>query len=201
MITAAADLFATVGYSGTTMDAVAAASGMSVQSVYYNFGNKATLLQAAFDHAALTETGTPPPLTDWYQAATAEPDADVALAALIVGTGEILAGTGPLTLAAAAAAPGDPAAADVHERNEGLRMMACKDLVQAVTVKRPLRHGITLEKAGDIVFGLLSPQLHYLLTGTRHWSYDDFIAWVTQTIREALWATDDKDTDAAAPTA
>lgn len=187
IVTAAADLFATEGYSGTTMDAVAVAADMSVQSVYFNFGNKANLLQAAFDLAALTPTGTPPALTDWYRAALAQPDADLALGALIAGTGEILKRTGPLALAAAAAAPGDLAAAEVHERNERLRLMACNDLARAVTAKRPLRDGVTKKQASDIIYGLLSPQLHSLMTGSRSWTYDHFVAWVTQTIREALW--------------
>src|SRR5690349_24975036 len=48
---AAARLFATAGYAGTTMEAVAQASGMSVQGVYFAFQTKANLLMAAIDAA------------------------------------------------------------------------------------------------------------------------------------------------------
>jgi AcrR family transcriptional regulator len=187
MIRAAADLFAAAGFAGTTMEAVAAASGMSVQSVYFSFHTKANLLQAAFDQAALGEfEATPPPLTDWYRAAVAEADADEALSGFMAGNCAILALTAPLTLAAAAAATSDAAVADVHERNENLRLQVLADVTTHLAAKRPLRDGVSMTRAVDIVFALVSAQLYVLLT-SRGWTPADYESWATGVIRRELW--------------
>src|SRR6478609_2694855 len=44
---AATDLFATAGYSATTMEAVASRAGVAVQTVYFIFGTKPRLLVEA----------------------------------------------------------------------------------------------------------------------------------------------------------
>ena len=51
MLQAARRLFLDQGYAATTMPAIAAAAGVSVQSVYKAFGNKPALLKAVFDVA------------------------------------------------------------------------------------------------------------------------------------------------------
>ena len=51
MLEAARRLFLDHGHAATTMPAVAAAAGVSVQSVYKAFGNKPALLKAVFDVA------------------------------------------------------------------------------------------------------------------------------------------------------
>src|SRR3954464_13549960 len=53
IVTAAADLFLDQGYGATTLDQVAARAGVAVQTVYFHFGNKATLLKEALDVAAV----------------------------------------------------------------------------------------------------------------------------------------------------
>src|SRR4029450_8919239 len=51
MLQAAHRLFLERGYPATTMPAVAAAAGVSVQSVYKDFGKQPALLKAVFDVA------------------------------------------------------------------------------------------------------------------------------------------------------
>jgi AcrR family transcriptional regulator len=184
MVTAATQLFSTVGFAGTTMDAVAIESEMSVQSVYFNFHSKANLLQAAFDQAAL-ESGAPPPLTEWYRAAVREPDANVALKYFVEGNCRVLATTGPLTLAAASA--NDSLAAAIYERNEELRRGVLADMTSQLAGKRRLRDRLTIDRAADIVFGLISPQLYGLLTRTRGWNHDEYAKWVGEALRRELW--------------
>lgn len=184
MITAAIELFATLGYRATTMDAVAAASQMSVQSVYFNFHNKANLLQAAFDLAA-SESGMPPPVTAWYRAAAREPNADTALQKFVEGNCRILRTTGPLTLAASAGH--DSSTSAIYERNEELRRGVLADMTDQLAMKRPLRDRLSIDRAADVVFGLISPQLYGLLTTTRGWTHDDFVAWLIEAIGRELW--------------
>jgi AcrR family transcriptional regulator len=175
MVSAAAELFATTGFAGTTMESVARASGMSVQSVYFVFHTKANLLQSALDAAA-----SPRPRV-------AEQDPDRALVLFVDHASHELAATAALALAAAAAAPGDAAAREVHGRYEADRARAAASLVHQLRNRRPLAPGVTARKVSDVVFGLLSPQLYSLLVHDRGWSRQRYAAWSADAIGRALW--------------
>jgi len=177
MVRSAADLFTRVGYAGTTMEGIAAGAGMSVQSVYFAFHTKANLLQAAID--AATPEPDPRPM---------ETDPDRALAELVDEACRLLGTTGPLALAAAAAGPRDAAADEVLRRYESARSKAASDLVARLRSRRPLAIGVTSRRASDVVYGLLSPQLHTLLVHERGWSPKRYAGWATDAIGRALWA-------------
>jgi AcrR family transcriptional regulator len=176
MVDAAARLFASAGYAGTTMESVADGSGMSVQSVYFAFHTKANLLQAALDAAG-------PPNARRLD----EQDPDRALALLVDHAGRRLEATAALALAAAAAAPGDEAARAVHAGYEAARSRAATQLVHQLRNLRPLAPGVTARKVSDVVFALLSPQLWVLLVRDRGWSPTRYVAWCADAIGRALW--------------
>lgn len=176
MTDAAARLFATVGYAGTTMEAVAQASGMSVQGVYFAFQNKPNLLQAAID-AARPERPARTSLTD--------PDA--LLRQLVDDACADLERTGALALAVASAAPVDEAVAALHARLEARRSRAAGDLVSRLRSLRPLAPGVTARRAADVVFGLLSPQLHGVMVRDRGWTTKRYAGWVAGGVERALW--------------
>jgi len=176
MVRSAADLFTRVGYAGTTMEGIAAGASMSVQSVYFAFHTKANLLQAAID--AATPEPDPRPM---------ETDPDRALAELVDEACRLLGTTGPLALAAAAAGPRDAAADEVLRRYETARSKAASDLVARLRSRRPLAIGVTSRRASDVVYGLLSPQLHTLLVHERGWSPKRYAGWATDAIGRALW--------------
>ncbi len=176
MIRAAGDLFTSLGYSGTTMEAVARRADMSVQSVYFAFHTKATLLQAAL--AAATPAPTP---------RLAETDPDRALTLLVDEACRALETTGPLALAAAAAGPADPAVEEVRQRLETARSRAASDLVSQLRSRRPLANGVTPRRVSDVVYGLLSPQLYALMVHERGWTPKRYSGWVAEAISRALW--------------
>jgi AcrR family transcriptional regulator len=175
MVDAASGLFASVGYAATTMEAVATGSGMSVQSVYFAFHTKANLLLAALDRAA------PQP-----SPRIAETDPERALVLLVEDAVRSLEATGPLALAAAAA-PGDPAVEEVRVRHDRQRAQAAHGLVQDLRNRRPLARGVTARRVTDVVYALLSPQLHALLVRERGWTTKRYAAWSADAIGRALW--------------
>ena len=138
------------------MEAVAQASGMSVQGVYFAFQNKANLLQAAVEAAEPVR----PERTD-------EPDPDLLLRRLVDDAVAGLVATGALALAVAAAPPADRAAVEVHRHLQKKRSTQATSLVQQVRALRPLAPGVTAKRASDVVFALLSPQLHAVLVRDR----------------------------------
>jgi AcrR family transcriptional regulator len=176
MVDAAAGLFASVGYAATTMEAVAARSGMSVQGVYFAFHTKANLLRAALERAT-------PPRTPRPTAA----DPDEALVLLVEDAVRTLEAAGPLALAAASAAPGDPAVEEVRAGHDGRRAQAAADLVHHLRGRRPLAQGVTPRRAVDVVYGLLSPQLYALLVLERGWKPKRYAGWCADAVGRALW--------------
>jgi len=53
IVDAAAELFVAEGYGTTTLEQIAKRAGVAVQTVYFHFGNKRTLLREAVDVAAV----------------------------------------------------------------------------------------------------------------------------------------------------
>jgi AcrR family transcriptional regulator len=176
MVESATRLFAGVGFAGTTMEAVAAGAGMSVQSVYFAFHSKADLLRAALDRAT-PETTT----------LAGDQGPDRALGSLVEDAVRSLDATGSLSLAAAAAAPGDEAVARVRDSDDERRDRTAAALVNRLRAMRPLAPGVTTRRATDVVYGLLSPQLHAVLVSERGWTSKRYAAWATDAIGRALW--------------
>jgi AcrR family transcriptional regulator len=176
MTDAATQLFASEGYAGTTMEAVAQASGMSVQGVYFAFQTKANLLQAAVEAAEPARSER-----------TDEPDPDLLLGRLVDDAAAGLDATGALALAVASAPPADRAAGEVHLRLQELQSRQAAALVQQVRALRPLAPGVTAKRVSDVTFALLSPQMHALLVRDRGWSTRRYAVWAAGAIGRALW--------------
>lgn len=63
VLAAATELFATSGWTGTTLAAIAERAGVAVETVYSGFGSKKALLRAAMDVAVVGDT-EPVPLAE-----------------------------------------------------------------------------------------------------------------------------------------
>src|SRR5512132_461830 len=75
IVTAASELFVAEGYHATTLEQIAARAGVAVQTVYFHFGNKRSVLKEAVDVASVGDD-EPVPLLDrpWMRALRAETD-------------------------------------------------------------------------------------------------------------------------------
>ena len=75
IVDAAAELFVERGYGVTTLEQIAARAGVAVQTVYFHFGNKRTVLKEAVDVAAVGDD-EPVALLErpWLEELRAEPD-------------------------------------------------------------------------------------------------------------------------------
>jgi AcrR family transcriptional regulator len=177
VVAVAHELFLAEGYAATTVGAVAARSGVSVESVYQHFAGKPGLLRAVVARA-LEGTSDRGPAESRSDQLPAED-----LSALVGGWGRLAAEVAPLVspvlllVESAAAQHGDARALADELAAERMRRMSSN--AQRLMEAGHLATGVTLEEAQDVLWTLSSPELYDLLVRRRGWSpqrYGDFVA-------------------------
>lgn len=186
IIEAAAALFLDRGYVPTTIDAIAEAADVAVETVYARFGNKASLMVAVKD-AAVTEDGSVPlaqrPELAGLAAETSQARQLEAAAALSRGMLERISPVFAV-LRDAAAADGalcDALAADIDRRREFQ-----KTLVGLVHARGPFGDGLCQEQAAETYSALANPDLYLLLTTHHRWTADQYQAWLARSLKLLL---------------
>jgi AcrR family transcriptional regulator len=177
IVKAAYELFCEQGYVGTTMAQVAEASGVAVQSVYFTFHSKPTLLSRAYDFAVMGEEPQDPEQQPFYLAMTAEPDVIRALRHFMTGVGEITRRVTPLSLPAQVAADGDPDTARVLAFHDRMQADAYREVVKLLAAKGSLRPGVSLERATDLLVLYAGTDMYHVLVQGRRWSHDEWQEW------------------------
>ncbi len=182
VVAAAIGQFATRGYRDTTLSAVAAAAGVSVQTVYNVLGGKAELLRAA-----CTAQRRPGAVWAGVYAAADAPDARTCLhryaAAVRTADEDALA---LLCVLTAQAAAGDRDLAGALADLDDERAAGTNALATHVSEHFGLRAGLDVDTAADVLWALTAPELADRLTRGRGWSWDKFEAWLGETAAEAL---------------
>jgi AcrR family transcriptional regulator len=107
MVNAAREVFVANGYAATTMEPIAERAGVAIQTTYFTFNNKRTLLKGLVDVAV---AGDQDPVTTlerpWIRLAIAEPDAASQLRRHVRGTRDIYRRVGPVLEVVRGAAAG-----------------------------------------------------------------------------------------------
>ena len=180
-------LFLEQGYAAATLDQIAARAGVAVQTVYFHFGNKRTVLKEVMDVLAVGDDA-PIPLLDrpWVQQVRDEPDARRALGIWLRNSRDIFGRVAPMLSIVRDAAGADPDMAEQWRTNSRERYIAYHTLTEILAAKKALRPGLTVQKAADITFTLLSPEVYLLLTAERGWSPAQWQRWLTGTIAQAV---------------
>jgi AcrR family transcriptional regulator len=188
ILDAAGRLFVERGYLGTTVNAVAAEAGVSVQTVYNVVGGKAVLLKAVYD-VTLAGDDEPVPIGERpeFRAVIEAPtgrDCLVRYSALGRLLGQRIAPLVTVLLAQAAAGDADLAAfvaAIEDERATGTRAVAT-----LVAQRFGLRDGLDVDAAADVLWALTAPDLTERLVVRRGWGWDRFETWLGTTMADAL---------------
>jgi TetR/AcrR family transcriptional regulator of autoinduction and epiphytic fitness len=189
VVDAAYRLFCDGGYAATTMELIASSAGVAVQTVYYVFRTKAQLLQEVVEVAAAGEHDPVPVIErPWMREAMASPDAHRALAVSIEHGVDIYARVAPLNPALAVAAAADPQVAAFRARIAGTRRRGMSAMVSGFSERRQLRSGVTVERATDVMFVVISHETYLGLTHDAGWSLPEYKAWLFQTISQQLLA-------------
>ena len=170
IIDQAARLFAEQGYAATTLDQIAAAADVAVQTVYFHFRNKATVLKQVVDVLAAGDD-EPVPVLDrpWARRMREEPDGARALAIWLRNTRAIFGRVAPVMKIVRDAAGSDPQMAAQWQTNLAQRYAAQHAVIQQLADKGALRPELTVDRAADII---LPRQLRRLPTAHRRTQLD-----------------------------
>lgn len=185
MVEAAYDLFAERGYN-VPLAEVAERAGVAVQTVYFTFHNKATLMSAVLTLAVLgDDLPLAPHQRPWFDRLKAEPDPRKALRHMVDGTTDIFRRVAPLLGIFQTA---DPELSLLWERSEKLRLEGYRSpVMQTLATKGRLRRGLDLDAAADILFVLLSPSVYREMVIQRSWAEDRWRKWIAELIAGALF--------------
>lgn len=187
IVDVAMGLFVRQGYAATTLEQIASQAGVAVQTVYFHFGNKRTILKEAVDVAAVGDD-EPVALLDrpWVQQVRAEPDGRRAMAIWLANSRLIFTRVAPIMKIVRDAAGADPEMAAQWEVNQQQRLTAHRALAQQLADKQALKPQLSVEKAADIIFTLVSLEVYQLLTAECGWTPAEWERWTTITLTDAI---------------
>lgn len=183
----ATTLFQREGYAATTIEQIASAAGVAVQTVYFHFGNKATVLKEVVDMLAAGDD-EPVPMLDrpWVREVQETPDARRALALWLANSRLIFTRLAPVMKIVRDAAGSDPEMAAQWRTNVEQRFTAQRTLAQQLADKGALRPGLSVDRAADIIFCLVSHEVYFLSTMDRGWTPAEWERWMFTTLESAL---------------
>ena len=184
---AARRLFLDRGYAATTVATIAAEAGVSVETVYKAFGNKAGLVKSVVDVAIVGDDEPVPMLQrELVRRIEDEPEPRRKLAIY----GEHLTQSAPrhvpVQLLVRAAASSDQGAADVWEQMTAERLTGMTAFARHLHEGGHLRPGVSVDEARDVLWTYNSAELYELLVMRRGWSPERYGAWITDALVAAL---------------
>ncbi|MFF0147437.1 TetR family transcriptional regulator [Amycolatopsis sulphurea] len=191
IIDSARTLFLDHGYAATTLERIAEGAGVAVQTVYFHFGNKSTVLKEVMDVLSVGDDA-PVPLLEWpwVRQVREEPDARRALAIWVRNSRLVFGRVAPLLSVVRDAAGADPDMAAQWRVNQDQRYLAHRTFAEILAAKNGLRRGLTVSKAADVIFTLLSPEVYLLATRERGWGPVRWQTWLTELLANDLLGPD-----------
>jgi AcrR family transcriptional regulator len=179
---AAARLFTDRGFVSTTVRNVAEAAGVSTRTVFTAFpGGKAELFHEALHAAIDGDSGAPTP------GAPRDGDPVERILDQMVGysTG-ILERAGTLMVTSIESSGADPDMRKFAEEGAQASAENAMTLAEGLAAHELLRPEISVQRAADVLFTVVSPQVHSMLRRQCGWDVDEYRNWVKATIRASL---------------
>lgn len=190
VLTAAEELFTERGYGATTLQEIADRAGVAVQTIYFVFRNKRTLLKELADVVVAGDDEPVPTMQrPWFTAAMATPTAEEHLRAHITGAVSVDARISALYDVIRTAGALEPELDELRRAGEGQRYAVQLAAAQALTGKPGARPGVTADHAADVLYATISPEMFLLLVRDRGWSPEKFADWALESLRAQLIGT------------
>jgi AcrR family transcriptional regulator len=173
------------GYAATTIAAVAAEAGVSVETIYKAFGGKPGLVRAIYDRGLAGQEPIPA-----FQRADAIRERETDPRAIMrnwgVLTSEVSSIVSPIERLVRAAAASDPDMAALLKAHNDLREQRARHHARFLKRRGYLREGVSLAQATDILWTCTSDELYDLLVTQRGWSRPRFARFLADFMIAAL---------------
>lgn len=175
------------GYASTTIEAIAVAADVAVQTVYAVFTNKRSILKEVVD---VTIAGDDEPVAiaerPGFQAILGERDARRILARWVTHAVALLERTAAVFAMVDAAAAADPViAAASREGHRGRRANFAR-IFEALRATGELADEADPDSAVDVMYALVSPAMYRMLVVDRGWPPDRYGNWLLATLESLL---------------
>ncbi len=186
ILDAAYRLFCAGGYEATTMQMVAAAAGVAVQTVYFVFGTKARLLTEVENRVVLGDA----PSEQWHERPWVtrmqqEIDPRKLLELFIEVDTDIKSRISPFVVALGSALPSDPQSVAARDRGRDEFFGFVIDRLETLGA---LRDGVTPSRAMDVIRVINTTDAYADLTARRGWTVAEWKAWLTDLLCGQLLA-------------
>ena len=192
VLEAAVRLFVEHGYRATTIESIAEAADVSIETIYKRFGSKAGMLKAARE-AALADAPEPgeffefpaPPIEEALRADTDPKRMLQALSEFSAGRIERLA---PYHRMLRSAGTGDRELGEYIAADHAARRGRQRDNINTIAAHRELR--LRPDEAADTYSALANPDLYLLLADHFGWTAERYRTWLVDTSARLLLADD-----------
>ena len=173
------------GYAATTVAAVAAEAGVSVETIYKAFGGKSGLVRGIYDRGL----ACPAPVPAYRRAdEVRERETDPRAIMRSWGTiaSEVSAVVSPVARLVRAAAAADPDMAALLQDHNDRREARARHHARFLKRRGYLRQDVSLAQATDIIWTCTSDELYDLLVAQRGWSPARFARFLADFMITAL---------------
>jgi len=187
VIEAAKRLFIDHGYPAITIEAIAEAAEVPLPTLYRLFGSKRALLAAVLD---ISFGGDDQPIAfgdrPAVRAARAETDPATMVNAFARIIRELMERSSAIQHVLATAAQVDADAAGLLAEIRRQRHTGLSRIAAALDARGALDPDLDKAEAADIVYALLSPEVHRILTVERGWPADRYERWIARSLSTLL---------------
>jgi AcrR family transcriptional regulator len=185
VVDAASRLFLSHGFQATTIAAIAAAAGVSEETIYKRFRSKTGLVRAIRERGL---AGDGPAHAERRSNTLQKDERDPRR--IVEGWGRLTKEVAPrvmpiLQLVSAAAAT-DPEMARLREEMDLARLTRMRRNARTLARAGHLRAGMRASDAADVLWACSSPELHELLVVRRGWSLERYARFIVDVMTAAL---------------
>lgn len=187
IILAARDLFFENGYTGSSIENIASAAGVAIETVYAAFGNKRSILTALVDES-ITGDDLPVPLLARPNIEEVRniTDQRQVLGKFSQDIYHIMQRMSPIFELLRATAKIEP---EIEQYLDGLlkqRLQGMLFLMDNLLRIGPLRDDQDPHRAAETVWAISSAEVFHLLTVDLGWSRDQYVRWLEDSLTRLL---------------